>query len=889
MVRSLIENELRGTSTHTICYFFFKDNEEQENLTTALCAILHQLFDAQPQLLRHAMPSWNKNGQKLTSEVYELWRILIAAVQSKDANRVTIVMDALDECCEKDRHTLIGLLPTFRGESLQPSSQSRSMKFLFTSRPYIEIENDFRRIGLNVSMIRLNGELENDIIHEEINLVIRQKIATLGRNNDLSRSTIERLEQKLLNMEHRTYLWLHLTIGEIENVFQKSLQPDLELIESSLLPTSVEDAYEKILTRIPKDQKKLVAQIFHIIIGARRPLTISEMSMALSIHRRKGLELFAKFKIADGRLHRKIRDLCGFFIFINHLKIYFIHQTAKEFLLQERFEPMTGCWRHSLNPSESENIMTRICVEYLSLSKIYDSKIVDIKLFQKDGIDDESDDDGARLAEMIEEHEIGTLLLYSTEHWAAHFRNTSFKLGDPIVSKVRELCRVQGNKFRLWFPWMWKALRRGTPPAKMNDLMVAAFNGHEVILKMILSAERTALEAQDGNGRTALIWASSEGHERVVKILLNMGADINAEDHRYRTALKGASMNGHEKVVKLLLIEGADVNGQYDNSGSALTLASEMGHEKVVKMLLDKGANVNAQNDTDGNALRSASAGGHERIVRTLLDKGANINAQDWLIGSALQAASATGQENIVHILLDKGANVNDKGGHYGSALRAASAGGHENIVKKLLKKGAQVNAGKHGSALEAASEKGHVSIVQILINEGADVNAQHRGSNPLLAASTEGRTDVVKILLEHDANVNARGGKLYGYALIAASARGHESTVQILLDHDADVNARGAYNCSALQMASAAGHENIVKSLLRKGADVNARAGVFGTALNAASERNHESIVKILLNNGADVHARDIESYGTALNAAACHKHENIVKILLSHGAKWD
>lgn len=39
--KSLIDDELRATGTHTICYFFFKDNEEQNSLSPALCALLH--------------------------------------------------------------------------------------------------------------------------------------------------------------------------------------------------------------------------------------------------------------------------------------------------------------------------------------------------------------------------------------------------------------------------------------------------------------------------------------------------------------------------------------------------------------------------------------------------------------------------------------------------------------------------------------------------------------------------------------------------------------------------------------------------------------------------------------------------------------------------------
>ncbi|CAI6092202.1 unnamed protein product [Clonostachys chloroleuca] len=47
---------------HSVCYFFFKDNERQDNLATALCTFIHQLLDGQPVLVHHALPSWNRNG-----------------------------------------------------------------------------------------------------------------------------------------------------------------------------------------------------------------------------------------------------------------------------------------------------------------------------------------------------------------------------------------------------------------------------------------------------------------------------------------------------------------------------------------------------------------------------------------------------------------------------------------------------------------------------------------------------------------------------------------------------------------------------------------------------------------------------------------------------------
>src|SRR5205823_13537212 len=96
---------------------------------------------------------------------------------------------------------------------------------------------------------------------------------------------------------------------------------------------------------------------------------------------------------------------------------------------------------------------------------------------------------------------------------------------------------------------------------------------------------------------------------------------------------------GTKRLVKLLLERGADINERTGDSGNALQVAALKGHTTLVQTLVESGADVNAQ----GGAVRQCAAGGfirgaYDQIVQQLLEKG--VNAQGDRYGNALQAAS---------------------------------------------------------------------------------------------------------------------------------------------------------------------------------------------------------------------------------------------------------
>ena len=55
------------------------------------------------------------------------------------------------------------------------------------------------------------------------------------------------------------------------------------------------------------------------------------------------------------------------------------------------------------------------------------------------------------------------------------------------------------------------------------------------------------------HGQTALMLAVSHGRLETVKLLLQVGADVNIQDNDGSTALMCASEHGHLEIVRLLL------------------------------------------------------------------------------------------------------------------------------------------------------------------------------------------------------------------------------------------------------------------------------------------------------------------------------------------------
>ena len=89
-----------------------------------------------------------------------------------------------------------------------------------------------------------------------------------------------------------------------------------------------------------------------------------------------------------------------------------------------------------------------------------------------------------------------------------------------------------------------------------------------------------------------------------------------------------ASYKGHDKVVAVLLEYKANMEARDTDNDTPLMTASYRGHANVISVLLQNKANIEARNE-DGSSLEIAARYKHRDAVMELLRHGANIYASD--------------------------------------------------------------------------------------------------------------------------------------------------------------------------------------------------------------------------------------------------------------------
>ena len=121
-----------------------------------------------------------------------------------------------------------------------------------------------------------------------------------------------------------------------------------------------------------------------------------------------------------------------------------------------------------------------------------------------------------------------------------------------------------------------------------------------------------------------MLKASKNGHLEIVKVLIRLGANVNAKDECDWTPLHYAASNGKIDILKYLIDHGAQVDmilGKYGNT--PLHAASKgKGVIEVAKSLIEHGAKVDIKNEFGHTPLHTAAEKGKIDAVKCLIEHG---------------------------------------------------------------------------------------------------------------------------------------------------------------------------------------------------------------------------------------------------------------------------
>ena len=192
---------------------------------------------------------------------------------------------------------------------------------------------------------------------------------------------------------------------------------------------------------------------------------------------------------------------------------------------------------------------------------------------------------------------------------------------------------------------------------RAQRLIAAARRGDEKEVQRLLDA-KASVSAQDRRGQTALVAAAYGNHLDVAKHLLAAGADPNVKDETVQSAylISTSEVGDDPRLLRLLLDHGADVGSLDSWRGTGLIRAADRGFARIVTILLDTPIKIDHINRIGYTALHEAVVLGdggraHQRTVAALVDGGVDTSIKDSRGNTALESARNSGYSEIVALL----------------------------------------------------------------------------------------------------------------------------------------------------------------------------------------------------------------------------------------------
>ena len=312
-----IIDELKKSTTgpHLLSFFFCEATDSRINSATAvLRGLLYMLFKQQPFLISHIQKRHDHAGKGLFEDAnawVTLSDIFADVLLDPSLKSTYLIIDALDECM-----TGVEKLLDF---ITQKSSLCSHVKWLVSSRNWPPIEDRLDKAG---NKVRLCLELNADSISVSVNAYIQHKVSQLAQEKRYDDKTRETVLRYLVSNAKDTFLSVALVCQKLMNTPKAIVRTSLKLF-----PPGLDSLYERMMKQISESEaSELCKQILASIATTYKPITVFELLSLV-----KMLEDTSD----DRKSLVEMISLCGSFLTTRNDTIYFVHQSAKDYLVEK--------------------------------------------------------------------------------------------------------------------------------------------------------------------------------------------------------------------------------------------------------------------------------------------------------------------------------------------------------------------------------------------------------------------------------------------------------------------------------------------------------------------------------------------------------------------------
>ncbi|KAK7414057.1 hypothetical protein QQX98_007089 [Neonectria punicea] len=310
-----IIDEIEQDKTRALSYFFCQATEPTLRTATAvLRGLVYVLIDQLPSLISYVPKKYGHVGKQMFEDEAAwgvLSKMLTAMLEDPSLENAVLIIDALDECV-----TGLPQLLDFICET----SSSAGAKWIVSSRNWPNIEE---KLGA-VEGIKLSLELNEHSVSSAVAAFIRYKVERLSQAKKYDEKIRNAVLDYLTSNSDDTFLWAALVCRELGDPKVRKWHTMAKLVT---YPPGLDALYQRMMEQIYESlDADVCKEILATVSITYRPITLKELTSLV--------EALQDFEDEDGTL-REFIGCCGSFVNIRDDSIYFIHQSAKDFLLKQ--------------------------------------------------------------------------------------------------------------------------------------------------------------------------------------------------------------------------------------------------------------------------------------------------------------------------------------------------------------------------------------------------------------------------------------------------------------------------------------------------------------------------------------------------------------------------